>query len=124
MKIFSHPLNFSHFYLIYFHIHGISSFRDFAVPYFNRYVDSTNLSFTELVTYRNLQFDVDMLLDIFQIFSEQLFTRQLQPATVIQKLPYFEKQTLAKKLLSKISQSSQKSTCVGVSFLINLQLSC
>ena len=34
-------------------------------------------SFTELVTYRNLQSDAGVLLDIFQIFSEQLFTRQL-----------------------------------------------
>ena len=34
-------------------------------------------SFTELVTYLSLQSDADMLLDIFQIFSEQLFTRQL-----------------------------------------------
>ena len=25
IRIFSHPLNFSHFYLIYFYTHGISS---------------------------------------------------------------------------------------------------
>ena len=41
---------------------------------------------------------------------------QLQRATVIQKLSYFEKQWLAKKFF-KVSQSSQKSTFVGVSFL-------
>ena len=68
IRIFSHPLNFFHFYLIYFYSHGISSpknttlpsilahlkrplknvsswayFRGFVVPYFNRYVDSTKL---------------------------------------------------------------------------------
>ena len=42
---------------------------------------------------------------------------QLQWATVIQKLSYFEKQWLAKKFFLKVSQSSQKSTFVGVSFL-------
>ena len=41
---------------------------------------------------------------------------QLQRATVIQKLSYFEKQWLAKKFF-KVSRSSQKSTFVGVSFL-------
>ena len=80
-------------------------------------------SFTELVTYRSLQSDADMLLNIFQIFSEQLFTRQLKPATVIHKLSYFDKQSLATKVFLKTSQSPQKNTRVGVSFLINLQAS-
>ena len=35
---------------------------------------------------------------------------------MINKLSYFEKQSLAKKTFLKLSQNSQESTCVGVSF--------
>ena len=110
-----------HFYLIHFYSHGISSskntlcigilahlkrplknvspwayFRGFAVPYFNRYVDLTNLQFNRTCNLK-LQSDVDMLLDIFEKFSEQLFIRQLWPASIKCKLLYFEKQSFAKK---------------------------
>ena len=42
-------------------------------------------------------------------------------AAIIYKLSYFEKQSLTKKVFLKILRSSQKNTCVGVSYLINLQ---
>ena len=62
-----------------------------------------------------------MLLDIFQTFLEQLFSRQLWTATIIYNLFYFEKQSTAKKVFLKISQSLQENICVRVSFLIKLK---
>ena len=53
------------------------------------------LEFTELVPLK-LKFDADILLDIFQTFSEQLFIRQLWMTAIIYKISYFEKQSLAK----------------------------
>ena len=49
-----------------------------------------------------------MLLDIFQTFSEQIFIRNLWTAAIIYTLSYFEKQSHAKKVFLKISQSSRK----------------
>ena len=57
-----------------------------------------------------------MLLDIFQIFSEQLFIRQLWMAALVYKLSYFEKQALWKKVFLKALQSSQENTCFTVFF--------
>ena len=42
-------------------------------------------------------------------------------AAIINKLSYFEKQSLAKKTFLKILQDSPENICVGVSFLIKLQ---
>ena len=47
------------------------------------------LNFTEVVALRQLQSDADMLLDILQKFSKQLFIRQLWTAAHIHKLSYF-----------------------------------
>ena len=49
------------------------------------------------------------------------FDRQLRTAAIINKLSYFEKQSLAKRMFLKISQNSQGNICLGVSFLTNLQ---
>ena len=69
--------------------------------------------YSSLLVLRNLQCDADMLVDIFQIFSKNNFTTVIHKlATVIHKLSYYEKQSLAKKLFPKISQSSHKNTCV------------
>ena len=43
-----------------------------------------------------------ILQDIFQLFLEQLFIRQLWKAAIIYKLSYSEKQSLTKKLFLKI----------------------
>ena len=64
-----------------------------------------------------------MLLDIFQTFSEQIFIRKLWTAAIIYNLSYFEKQSHAKKVFLKISQSSSKNTCFRVS-LSKLQVWC
>ena len=64
-----------------------------------------------------------MLLDIFQTFSEQIFIRKLWTAAIIYNLSYFEKQSHAKKVFLKISQSSRKNTCFRVS-LSKLQVWC
>ena len=64
-----------------------------------------------------------MLLDIFQTFSEQIFIRKLWTAAIIYNLLYFEKQSHAKKVFLKISQSSSKNTCFRVS-LSKLQVWC
>ena len=63
-------------------------------------MDSTNLL---LYGTCNLQSDAYMILNIFQTFSEQLFIRQVWTATLIYKLPYFEKQVFL-----KASKSSQE----------------
>ena len=55
-----------------------------------------------------LKSDLDTLVDIFQLFSGQNFIRQLWMATVLYKLSYFEKQSVAKKVFLKILQSSQE----------------
>ena len=49
------------------------------------------------------------------------FDRQLWKAAIINKLSYFEKQSLAKKMFLKTSQNSKWNNCVRVSFLTNLQ---
>ena len=87
----------------------VSLFSRFCGTYFNRYVNSTNLQFNRTCNLK-LQSDVDIFLDIFQIFSEQHFIRQLWPAAF--------KCKLCKKGVLKNSQSSQKNACVEVSFLI------
>ena len=43
-----------------------------------------------------------ILQDIFQLFLEQLFIRQLRKAAIIYKLSYSEKQSFTKKLFLKI----------------------
>ena len=86
-------------------------FPAFAVPYFNRYVDSINLWLYRTCNLTILQSNADMTLDIFQIFSEQLFTRQLQPVTVIHKLSYVEKQSLAKVVLKNFTKFTEKHVC-------------
>ena len=43
-----------------------------------------------------------ILQDIFQLFLEQLFIRQLWKAAIIYKLSYSEKQSFTKKLFLKI----------------------
>ena len=52
----------------------------------------------------------------FPHIFRRTFHRQLCTAATINKLSYFEKQSLAKKTFLKFSQNSQENTCVGVSF--------
>ena len=58
-----------------------------------------------------------MLLDIFQTFSEQLFSRQLWTAGIIYNLYYFEKQSPAKKgVLKNFTKFKGKHLCQSLFF--------
>ena len=54
--------------------------------------------------------------EYFPHIFRRTFHRQLWTAAIIKKFLYFEKQSLAKKTLLKISRNSQENTCVRASF--------
>ena len=112
IRIFSHPLNFSQFYLIYFYTHGISSRG------FNQSLVLRNLQLNE--TCNPLQICSWIFSKYFQ--NNFLLDNSSRPLSYI-SFHILRNSHLQKKLFLKISQSSQKSTCVGASFLINLQAS-
>ena len=92
--------------------------RYLVVPYYNHCVDSTSLSFYE--TCNLMEVAVWCKYGYFPHIFRRSFDRQPRTAAIINKLAYFEKQPLAKKMFLQISQNSQGNTCVRVSFLTNL----
>ena len=52
--------------------------------------DFCKFAISQLVTLKKLHADANMLLGIFQKFSEQLFLRTTLTAAIIYKLPNFE----------------------------------
>ena len=145
IRIFSnpYPINFLHFYLIYFYIHRITFPKN--TPYFSILAHFKSKAFEickpvsllevlwylivvvmwiykQSLVFWNLHIKSWNLMQICSwISSKHFLDNHILLGNITYKLSYFEKQPLTKKVFLKILQSSQENASIRVSFLIRLQ---